>query len=73
MSTLPPLTDQSVDDLLHQHHYTPDQLAALLGVSPELIVHEAHEHRLRAYIVDHHILSIRRDDVVAWLETRRLA
>ena len=70
MTAMQPRPLESVEELLHRDHYTPDQLASLLGVSPELIVHEAHEHRLNAYIINHQVVDICRDDVVRWLEAR---
>jgi hypothetical protein len=70
-SSTQPRTRESIDELLHQSHYRPEQLAELLGMSLYQIMHEIHEHRLRAFIVDHHVLDIRREDVVVWLEARR--
>jgi excisionase family DNA binding protein len=60
-----------MDELLHRDHYTPDELANLLGVSAHLVRHAAREKELRAYIVGHDVVSIRREDVIAWLEARR--
>lgn len=57
-------------DLLHQEHYTPDELAVLLDMSSSSIYHDAREGRLRASIVDHHVVDIRRDDVLRWLQDR---
>ena len=53
--------------LLHQDHYTPEELAELLGMSVYAVRHAAREGELKAAIVDHHILSIRREDALAWL------
>jgi hypothetical protein len=61
---------ESFDDLLHRDHYTPVQLAALLGMSPQLIRQEVRAHRLPAYTVDHHVIDIRREDIVHWLRAR---
>ena len=57
-------------DILHQDHYRPDELARLLGVAPHLILQDAQCGRLKAYIVDHHVLDIRRDDVITWMLER---
>jgi excisionase family DNA binding protein len=65
-----PAERDALFDLLHQDHYTPEELARLLGVDPHLIHQDAQTGRLRAYIVDHHVLDIRREDVLAWLEKR---
>jgi hypothetical protein len=70
MTFLQPPPREAVEDLLHRDHYTPEQIASLLGISPELIVHEVHEHRLDAYIIDHRIIDIRRDEIMRWLDTR---
>lgn len=59
-------------ELLHRDHYSPDELARLLGMDLHLILHDAQWGRLRAYIVDHHVLDIRRDDAIAWLLSRDL-
>lgn len=61
---------RSVSDLLHRDHYTPDELARLIDVSPEVIRHEVRVGRLRAYMVDHRVMDIRRADVVDWLDRR---
>lgn len=70
-SPIHPQPRESIDELLHQTHYRPEQLADLLGVSVDLIVHEVHEHRLQAFVVNHQVLDIRREDVVRWLDSRR--
>ncbi len=57
-------------DLLHHDHYSPDELAAVLGMDIHLILHDALQGHLKAYIVDHHVLDIRREDVIRWLKTR---
>lgn len=64
-------TGKSIDELLHQDDYRADELAELLGMPLNLIEHEALAGRLRSFIVDHHILCIRRDDVLDWLKNRR--
>jgi len=63
-------TDKTMDELLHQTSYTPVELAKLLDVPQTLIEHEAYAGRLKAYIVDHNIISIRRDDALAWMDNR---
>jgi hypothetical protein len=65
-----PIRRETLLDLLHQDHYAPDELARLLGVDPHLILQDAQCGRLKAYIVDHHVLDIRREDVLAWFEQR---
>jgi len=73
-SNLPPDerdTEKSIDELLHQDDYRASELAELLGLPLTLIEHEALVGRLKSFIVDHHILCIRRDDALAWLDSRR--
>jgi hypothetical protein len=55
------------DELLHQDHYTPEELAILLDMDVNAIRAAVFHHRLRAFVVDHHIMCIRRDDVLRWL------
>lgn len=58
---------ESPFDLLHHDHYTADEVARLLGISVHIVQHAAFSGELRAQILGHHILSLRREDVVAWL------
>lgn len=58
---------ESIDELLHKSHYTPEELADLLETGPDFVRHEALNGRLKAFIVDHHVVSIRREDVLRWL------
>ncbi len=60
----------SMDELLHRDHYEADELADLLDMDVKLIRHAAFTGELRATIVNHHILSIRREDVLDWLQNR---
>jgi len=62
---------ESVDELLHKSHYTPEELAELLDMSVDFIREEALQRRLRAIIIDHHVVSILRHDVITWLDDRR--
>ncbi|MDF3016301.1 MAG: hypothetical protein K0R44_1526, partial [Thermomicrobiales bacterium] len=47
-----------------------DEVAELLGIGVHIIQHAAFSGELRAQIVGHDIISLRRDDVLAWLEAR---
>jgi excisionase family DNA binding protein len=58
---------ESAIQLLHHTLYTPEELSRLLGMSLQQIRHAARAHELQATIVDHHVICIRRDDVVEWL------
>ena len=55
---------------LHQEEYTVDELARILDLSREVILHEIQTGALKATRVNHHTLCIDRRDSVAWL-TRR--
>jgi hypothetical protein len=57
---------ESLFDLLHHEHYTADEVSRLLGISVHIIQHAAFSGELRAQILGHHILSVQREDVVAW-------
>jgi excisionase family DNA binding protein len=54
-------------ELLQQDQYRADEVATLLGIGLAIVRHAAFTGELRAEIVGHHILRLRRDDVVAWL------
>ena len=61
---------KSLTDLMHKDHYTPDELAQLLDVSPEVIRHEVRVGRLKAYTIEHRVIDIRRVDALDWLHRR---
>jgi excisionase family DNA binding protein len=63
-------THHSVYELLPQERYTPDEMAELLGIGLHIIQHAAFSGELRAQIVGHDIISIGRNEVLAWLEAR---
>jgi excisionase family DNA binding protein len=65
------LATEELEELLRHDHYTPEELAILLGMDRHTIEQAAHRGELHATIFDHHILSIRREDVVRWLEGLR--
>ena len=69
------ITRRDLDDpatILHKDHFTVEELADLLEMDPHVIRHAAREGELRAAIVDHHILGLRREDVLTWLARRGL-
>jgi excisionase family DNA binding protein len=57
-------------ELLQQDQYRADEVAKLLGIGVHIIQHAAFTRELRAEIVGHHILRLRRDDLLEWLGTR---
>jgi excisionase family DNA binding protein len=60
----------SLHELLLQDRYTPEEVAELLEIGLETVRHAAFSGELRAQIVGHDIISIRREDVQAWLEAQ---
>ena len=65
-----PAERNALFELLHHDHYSPEELARVLGMDLHLILHDAQRGELKAYIVDHHVLDVRREDVLDWLRTR---
>jgi excisionase family DNA binding protein len=61
-------THHSMYELLQQERYTPEEVAELLGIGVHIIQHAAFSGQLRAQIVGHDIISLQRDDVLAWLQ-----
>lgn len=59
-------------ELLHHNHYSPKELASVLGMDVHLILHDAQSGQLKAYIVDHQVIDICREDVIDWLRQRSL-
>ena len=63
-------THQSIAELMRQDRYTPEEVSELLGIGLDVIRHAAFAGTLRADIEGHDIISLQRDDVLAWLQTR---
>ncbi len=61
---------EDIESLLHHDHYSVDEAAYILGVNVEVLCQAAQRHELKAYFVNHVIVDIHRDDLVAWLESR---
>ena len=62
--------DETVWDVMQHDHYTPKELARLLGTETTLVCEEVFHGRLKAKVVNHHVVSITRDDAIAWLRAR---
>ena len=56
----------SLQELLLQDQYTPEEVADLLEIGLDVVRHAAFSGDLRAQIAEHDIISIRREDVLAW-------
>ena len=61
---------KTIDELLATDHYSPEELATLLGMSVNVIRDACHERALTCKIVEHDIVSISRADALEWLRTR---
>ena len=57
----------SLQELLLQDQYTPEEVADLLDIGLDVVRHAAFSGELRAQIAEHDIISIRREDVIAWV------
>jgi hypothetical protein len=57
-------------DLMQQSQYSPEEVADLFEVGLEVVRHAAFAGELPAQIVNHDIVSIRRNDVLMWLARR---
>ena len=62
------LIDESLWDLLQHDHYTPKQLARLVGIEPSLVCEAVFHGDLKATTINHHVVSIARADAIAWLQ-----
>ena len=71
MNSAPDIDSGELDDILRKDHYTPEELSVLLGINKHAIEAAAHSGELRATLLEHHIISIRREDVVQWIESNR--
>jgi excisionase family DNA binding protein len=63
-------SDASIEELLHHERYTPEEVSRLLGIGLDVIRHAAFTGELRAQMAGHDIISLRREDVLAWLDER---
>ena len=57
-------------NLLEKEVYTPEEAAELLGMDDDVIYQAAHRGNLEVFKIGHDIVSIKRGDLVAWLESR---
>jgi excisionase family DNA binding protein len=64
------MSRKAAEDLLHQDHFTPRELAELLGIPRDLILHEVWSGHLKAKRLGRQVVDIRRADVVQWLHDR---
>ncbi|MGC4108111.1 MAG: hypothetical protein QM753_17445 [Thermomicrobiales bacterium] len=57
-----------METLLSQDSFTVQELSTLLSIDAKIIENAVFEKRLKAQMLDHHILSITRHDALAWLD-----
>ena len=62
---------RTLAEIILQDCYTPEELAMLLEMDVNLIREEAYQSRLKAVIVEHHIVGISRTETLRWLDARR--
>ena len=66
-----PLSEHElIDRLVHQSHYTPEELSHVVGIGRHVIQHAVYTGELRAFVVDHHCLDILREDALVLLRQR---
>ena len=63
-------SEKSTAELLGQDSYTPEELATLMDVNVNVIRNACYEGRLKAEIVNHDIISIKRSDALEWMSSR---
>ena len=63
-------TPESVFELLHHERYRAEDAARLLGIGLSAVRHAVYSGELRAEVIEHHIICIRREDLVAWFVAR---
>jgi hypothetical protein len=59
---------ESIAQLLVKETYTPEEVSELLEIGTHVVRRACWDGALKAKIVDHHIVSIRRDDLLEWLD-----
>lgn len=65
-----PVGGRDPEQLLHAEVYTEEELSRLVGIGVDVIRRAAREGRLPARIINHEVISIRRDDALEWIRNR---
>lgn len=63
-------TAEDVMQRVQQERFRPEEVSDLLGIPLPAVRRAVFAGELRATTLDHHILSIRRDALLAWLAAR---
>lgn len=61
---------ESLFELLQHERYTAEEVARLLGTGVNMIRHAVFSGELPARVLEHHILSLRQEDVITWCHER---
>lgn len=59
---------ESIAALLLKGSYTPEEVSELLEIDTYVVRRACWDGALKAKIVDHHIVSIDREDLLRWLD-----
>ncbi len=59
---------ESIAELLVKHDYTPEEVSELLEIDVYVIRRACWDGALKAEVVDHHIVNIKREDLMRWLD-----
>lgn len=59
---------ESIAELLVKDHYTPEEVSDLLEIDVYVVRRACWDGALKAKIVDHHIVSIAREDLLTFLD-----
>lgn len=65
--------NESIDQMLTQDVFTPEELSDLMGIGVETIETAVFGGQLRATVINHQILGIERSDALQWLRERDAA
>jgi len=63
--------ERSMLELLHQEQFTPQEVAYVFGMDIDIILQAAHRHDLPAIFIGHDVATIKRSDLLKWMERRR--
>ena len=63
-------TPESIFELLHHERYRAEEAARLLGIGLAAVRHAVFSGELPAEVIEHQLICIRREDLVAWFTAR---
>lgn len=64
-------TRHTLAELMLQDNYQPDEVAELLGIDVDVVHQAAFRGDLKAEVIGHTIVNIRREDVLDWFDRQR--